>query len=83
MPYEVYVTHTCRCLRRAPGGIRYNELVAELKMGKKVCPIAGITYTMVVDHPAGNIAGRQAVKKFPDKCPLCNLETIWSDFNVR
>jgi len=52
-------------------------------MGKKVCPIAGITYTMVVDHPAGNIAGRQAVKKFPDKCPLCNLEPIWSDFNVR
>ncbi len=80
MSYLVEVHFKCR--RERLSGIKSLQVAEAIAKGA-ICPTAGQLEEMEVTHPAINVAGKEAAKKFPEKCSLCGLAPEWQNFEIR
>lgn len=77
------VTARFKCrLRQEPKDYIDFDRIAQMEQGKAECPLEGREETICVSHPASNVAGREAAKKFPEKCKFCKKEPNSASFEI-
>ena len=79
----VYIIAQCRV--DLTEGITGLDLRAGLDLGNIKCPIKGkLCGRIKVPHPADNIAGPIAAKKFGgERCPVCGMRGTATEFKIQ